>query len=153
MLINKDMNVESQVDYLIDAAIRNMKMDGYLVPAGVIYKPDGEALVCNIPFISREEKSEYFREFCRVAKKEDAIAVGFAAEAWVTVQCGPDDFSEREREEVIIASVITQGTSSVRLVPILRDGNDNFIGTGEVRREGNVEYSEFSRGIWPEVVH
>ncbi|MGA0383397.1 MAG: hypothetical protein ACO3L1_00175 [Flavobacteriaceae bacterium] len=145
------MNVESQVDYLIDAAIRNMKMDGYLVPAGVIYKPDGEALVCSIPFISRDEKSEYFLAFCRMAKKEGAIAIGFASEAWVTAHDGTDEPSDRE--EVIIASVITQVASSVRLVPILRDGNDNFIGTGGVRREGNVEYAEFSRGIWPEVVH
>lgn len=157
----EDLEITTQADHLLEVAAQNMGRDGYLVPAGVIYKPDGEAMICGLPFASTSDKQQCFQAFRSMAREKSAIAVAFVSEAWIATRKdeSPVDLGEvvspsqsPDREEVVVVTVITPDSSVVRMAPILRDGEE-FRCLGEARSEGNVMDAEFSRGIWQHTTH
>ena len=157
----EDLELTNQADRLLEMAAKNIGRDGYLIPTGVIYKPDGEVMVCGLPFASTSDKQKCFQAFRSIAREKSAVAVAFVSEAWVATRKndGPVDFGEvvtpsqsPDREEVIIVTVITPDSNVVRMASILRDGEE-FRCLGEIRSEGNVVDAEFSRGIWQHTTH
>jgi hypothetical protein len=155
----EDLELTNQADRLLEMAAKNMGKDGYLVPTGVIYKPDGEAMVCGLPFASTSGKQKCFQVFRSIAREKNAIAVAFVSEAWVatrnesTVDLGEvaSPSQSLDREEAVVVTVITPDNSVVRMAPILRDGEE-FRCLGEVE-DGDVIDAEFSRGIWQHTIH
>jgi len=152
-----DLDLSLQANKLIELASKNMQRDGYLIPAGVIYRADGEAMVCGLPFASTKDKQKCFQSFRSTAKAQNAVAVAFVSEAWVSWK--NTDIQSMElapngdgREEVIVATVITPTESVVRMATVLRV-NEEVEGVGEIRSEGNVLDAEFSRGIWEKTLH
>lgn len=152
-----DLDLSLQAGKLIELASKNMQRDGYLIPAGVIYRTDGEAMVCGLPFSSTQDKQKCFQAFRTAAKNQNAVAVAFVSEAWVyckSIELESMEYTPegKEREEVIVATVITPTESVVWMAPVLRV-NEEVYGVGDIRSEGNVLDAEFSRGIWEKTLH
>lgn len=159
MYNGQDLDINSQANNLIELAAKSMQRDGFLVPAGVIYRPDGEAMVCGLPFVTTQDKQKCFRSFRVSAKEQGAIAIAFISEAWVSwrdkdadLNPAKSSFDESDREEVIVATVVTPVTSVVLMAPVIRL-NEEVNGIGEVRSEGSILDAEFSRGVWENTLH
>lgn len=161
MDVNGFFDLDSQANGLISVAEENMSRDGYLIPAGVVYRPDGEAVIYGLSFSSGEDKQRCFQTFRSLAREQEAVAIAFISEAWVHLAKNtgnPVDLDEsiedpkNPKEEVVVVTVATEDDSVVKMASILRDG-ESFKGLGETRSEGKVLDAEFTRGVWEKLLN